>query len=99
MSSLGEGYTEEERTIEVRGEEKQGTAKISPLNGQNVCVAGRIMSKRGMGKVGFVHPDRLPTVGDAFQDGSIGYHLRGGKHYLSREDWQKVIAYMKKHLN
>ena len=50
-----EGYTEEERTIEVRGEEKQITAKISPLNGQIVTVAGRIMSKRGMGKVGFAH--------------------------------------------
>ncbi len=50
-----EGYTTEERTVEVRGEEKQVTAKISPLDGQRVCVAGRIMSKRGMGKVGFVH--------------------------------------------
>ena len=48
-----EGYTEEERTIEVRGEEKQITAKISPLDGATVTVAGRIMSKRGMGKVGF----------------------------------------------
>ena len=50
-----EGYTTEERTIEVRGEQQQVTAKISPLDGQTVCVAGRIMSKRGMGKVGFVH--------------------------------------------
>lgn len=50
-----EGYTTEERTIMSRGEEKQVTAKISPLDGQKVCVAGRIMSKRGMGKVGFVH--------------------------------------------
>ncbi|MDD6485265.1 MAG: lysine--tRNA ligase [Clostridiales bacterium] len=48
-------YTTEEREITVRGELKQVTAKISPLDGQNVCVAGRIMSKRGMGKVGFVH--------------------------------------------
>ncbi len=31
------------------------TAKISPLDGKIVSVAGRIMSKRGMGKVGFVH--------------------------------------------
>lgn len=50
-----EGYNTEERTVVVRGEEKQVTAKISPLDGQQVCVAGRIMSKRGMGKVGFVH--------------------------------------------
>ncbi len=50
-----EGYREEARTIEVRGEEKQIVAKISPLDGQIVTVAGRIMSKRGMGKVGFAH--------------------------------------------
>jgi len=50
-----EGYTTEERTVAVRGEEKQITAKISPLDGQIVTVAGRIMSKRGMGKVGFAH--------------------------------------------
>ena len=50
-----EGYTTEERTVVARGEEKQVTAKISPLDGKTVTVAGRIMSKRGMGKVGFVH--------------------------------------------
>ncbi len=50
-----EGYTTEERTITVREEQQQITAKISPLDGQTVSVAGRIMSKRGMGKVGFIH--------------------------------------------
>ncbi|MBQ7572825.1 MAG: lysine--tRNA ligase [Clostridia bacterium] len=49
------GYTTEEREVTSRGETKQITAKISPLDGQNVCVAGRLMSKRGMGKVGFGH--------------------------------------------
>ncbi len=52
---IAEGYTTEERTVVARGEETQVTAKISPIDGQNVSVAGRIMSKRGMGKVGFVH--------------------------------------------
>ena len=50
-----EGYTTEERTITVREQEQRITAKISPLDGQTVSVAGRIMSKRGMGKVGFIH--------------------------------------------
>ncbi len=49
------GATEEEREVEMRGETKTITAKISPLDGKTVTVAGRIMSKRGMGKVGFVH--------------------------------------------
>ena len=52
---ISDGCTTEERTIEVRGEQRQVTAKISPLNGKRVCLAGRIMSKRGMGKVGFIH--------------------------------------------
>lgn len=52
---IAEGYTTEEREIMVRGEAKTITAKISPLDGENVCIAGRIMSKRGMGKVGFCH--------------------------------------------
>ena len=52
---ISEGFSTEERTIEVHGEQKNVIAKISPLNGNKVCVAGRIMSKRGMGKVGFVH--------------------------------------------
>lgn len=40
-----------------------------------------------LGEKGFVHPDRLPVVGDNFDEGSIKYHLRGGKHFLSRTDW------------
>lgn len=51
------GYTEEDREITKRGsdEVQHIKAKISPLDGQRVTVAGRIMSKRGMGKVGFAH--------------------------------------------
>ena len=52
---IAEGYTTEERQVEARGETKTITAKISPLDGQKVVIAGRIMSKRGMGKVGFCH--------------------------------------------
>ena len=52
---ITEGATEEEREITARGETKTVIAKVSPLDGQTVTVAGRIKSKRGMGKVGFVH--------------------------------------------
>ncbi|MCC8170114.1 MAG: lysine--tRNA ligase [Oscillospiraceae bacterium] len=50
-------YTEEERELTKRGSDEVQIikAKISHLNGKVVSVAGRIMSKRGMGKVGFVH--------------------------------------------
>ena len=54
---IKDDYTEEERTLTKRGTDETETviAKISKLDGEKVRVAGRIMSKRGMGKVGFVH--------------------------------------------
>jgi len=56
-SQIKDNYTEEEREITKRGsdEVEKIQAKVSALNGQTVTVAGRIMSKRGMGKVGFLH--------------------------------------------
>lgn len=45
---------------------------------------------------GFVCEDRLPTVNDTFFDGDIGYQLRAGSHYFSREDWLKLIQFINK---
>lgn len=47
------------------------------------------------GKKGFVCEDRLPQAGDEFHEGCIGHHLRAGKHYFSREDWIKVMKFIK----
>lgn len=46
------------------------------------------------GKKGLVCPDRLPEVGDHFTEGCVSYHLRDDLHFLSREDWQKYIAFL-----
>ena len=51
---------------------------------------------RNMGLKGFIHPDRDPVPGDCFGEGEIGYHLRAGTHYLSREDWGHFMEYMRK---
>ena len=51
------------------------------------------------GKKGFLHPDRLPEAGDIFQEGTVGFHLRSGKHFHSRYDWQRYMEVMKKHRN
>ncbi|MBQ4110697.1 MAG: hypothetical protein IJC74_07415 [Clostridia bacterium] len=48
-------------------------------------------------KQGFVCEDRLPQVNDMYHEGCVGYHLRAGLHYFSREDWLKVIKFVKKH--
>ena len=56
-SQIKDNFTTEMREITKRGSEETETieAKISALDGQVVTVAGRIMSKRSMGKVGFAH--------------------------------------------
>lgn len=62
------------------------------------CVAaGRVYSLYG--KTGFVSSGKLPEPGETLHDGSIGYHLRKGTHYLGRYDWQKYMEYIKKHMN
>ena len=49
-----------------------------------------------MGITGFVCEDRLPEIGDIYHDGNIGFHMRAGLHYFSREDWNKLIAFVNK---
>lgn len=44
-----------------------------------------------LGEEGFVHPDRLPEIGDRFLQGKISYHLRAGRHFLSRTDWRVYL--------
>ena len=31
-----------------------------------------------------------------FFDGKVGYHLRYGRHFLSREDWAAYIEFLNK---
>lgn len=41
--------------------------------------------------------EAVPQVGAVYHQGTIGYHLRSGSHYLSREDWQKFVQFLKRH--
>ncbi|WP_394924077.1 hypothetical protein [uncultured Robinsoniella sp.] len=49
------------------------------------------------GEEGLVSPDCFPKAGACYQEGKIGYHLRSGSHYLSRDDWRQIIAYRDRH--
>lgn len=51
-----------------------------------------------LGKEGLVTRGRMAEVGDHFIEGNIGYHLRAGKHYLSRDDWGHYIRFFDKKL-
>jgi len=61
------------------------------------CAISEIYKK--FGKKGFIYEDRFPQVNDIFHDGCVGYHLRAGKHYFSREDWLKIISFVRKQKN
>lgn len=46
---------------------------------------------------GFVCPDAMAQPGETFFAGDIGYHLRSGTHFFSREDWNKLIRFVNLH--
>lgn len=63
-----------------------------PVSEQLCCVAASDAFEKG-----FVC-DKLPAeIGDEFFEGGIGYHLRKGCHYFSREDWLKLIKFVNMH--
>ncbi len=39
---------------------------------------------------------KMPNVGRRIKTGYIGYHIRPGKHYFSREDWRYFLEYLEK---
>ncbi|MCL2508122.1 MAG: hypothetical protein FWF05_02980 [Oscillospiraceae bacterium] len=69
-----------------------------PVSEYLAC-AGASEAYEFLGEQGFVCPDRLPVAGESFHEGKIGYHMRAGTHYLGREDWLKVMEYIKRHIN
>ena len=45
---------------------------------------------------GFIHEECLPATGELFHRGDIGYHVRKGAHFMSRDDWKCVMEYLTK---
>ena len=62
------------------------------LFGYYWCAAWRLLGKKG-----FVGPEAPAKVGDSFQEGEVGFHLRDGIHFLGRGDWLNYMAFMRKH--
>ena len=50
-----------------------------------------------LAKEGYIGPKNPASIGSAFLEGSVGYQLRDGIHFLSRNDWLCYMAFMKKH--
>ena len=65
-----------------------------PVSEQLCCAAASEAFENG-----FVCGRFPAEVGDEFFGGDVGYHLREGLHYFSREDWNKLIKFMRIHKN
>lgn len=63
-----------------------------PISEQLCCFAASPAFEKG-----FDSPDRKAEIGEEFFSGDIGYHLRKGLHYFSREDWNKLIKFINLH--
>ena len=42
--------------------------------------------------------DHIAAPDEIFDEGKLGYHLRTGTHYFCRQDWQRLMAFARKHL-
>ncbi len=65
-----------------------------PVSEMLCCVAASPAFEKD-GTRGFVHNGQLAKSGESFFEGSIGYHLREGSHYFSRNDWLRLIEFVK----
>ncbi len=45
----------------------------------------------------FKYENRLPQIDDKYLQGDLGFHMRKGKHYFSRKDWQRLIEFINIH--
>ncbi|MBR6579103.1 MAG: alpha/beta hydrolase [Clostridia bacterium] len=70
-----------------------GDAWACPKNEFLSCtLAGEFYKKHG--GVGFIHNGEMPECGEPIVGGDVGYHIRKGSHYQSREDWKYYIEFL-----
>lgn len=70
---------------------------MDPLSEYLSCVAASEVYEM-LGLQGIECKDKMPEVGEALLQGNIGFHVREGTHYFSREDWQHFMDFFKKHM-
>ena len=64
---------------------------------QQLCCAAASPAWKLHGLRGFVGTESPAAVGAAYLEGHIAYHLRGGLHYLSRQDWLFYMDFGRRH--
>ncbi len=51
-----------------------------------------------LGDVGLVSDEKMPTPGEPLIDGKMGFYLRQGRHFMSREDWNVFMDFFEKNM-
>ena len=64
-----------------------------------LCLASVNDAYKIYGKQGLVHNDEIPTPVTLLKDGDSCYHIRHGKHYLSRKDWRAYMTIINERLD
>lgn len=59
------------------------------------CCRYASVAWENLGAEGLIAP-KTYEMGELYADGKIGYRIRKGEHYFSREDWHTFIRFMKK---
>ena len=57
------------------------------------CVASSEAYQK-YGLSGLISDHMFPPSGTSYQEGEIGYHLRDGRHFLSRYDWLRYMDFL-----
>jgi len=52
-----------------------------------------------LGLEGLVSPEAMPEEGTVLLDGSVGFFMRSGAHFLSRYDWNRYMDFMDAKMN
>ncbi|MCI8960982.1 MAG: hypothetical protein HFG62_18005 [Lachnospiraceae bacterium] len=61
-----------------------------------LCAAAANEVYHMLGLEGLKHPDRMPVAGDIFDEGTAGYSMHDGTHFLGDFEWENVMKFMKK---
>ena len=76
----------------------EGDVFADPLSELLACI-GASEAYEVCGADGFLYEDCALAGKVVFQKGSIGYYMRTGTHYFSRDDWHGLIAFAEEHRN
>lgn len=70
-------------------------AWADPISQFQCCFAAS-QAWKNLGMPGLICPDRNANEGENFDEGNVCFHLRPGRHFMSRIDWNIYLATIRK---